>query len=201
MKNQLSHTHTHTHQFNGSLYGTTGWASTRKVKPIWILLKQEILSGSGISWAICKCATRSKQITMPAPLHSVFTGRMPFLPPKQQRQSTEGKNQVQLSVIEKNYFLSLFAPIRELSHSQNSQCIRSLYRGPITIHNTTNQITNVLHLPCTASRAVCIVCYQHLILVLMCPVNNLPKTTDPTLSFHGTLFLNPTLVWTTLRSH
>jgi len=30
--------------------------------------------------------------TMPAPHHSVFfTGRMPFLPPNQQRQSTEGK--------------------------------------------------------------------------------------------------------------
>jgi len=29
---------------------------------------------------------------MPVPHHSVFTGRMPFLPPNQQRQSTEGKN-------------------------------------------------------------------------------------------------------------
>jgi len=28
---------------------------------------------------------------MPAPHHSVFTGRMLFLPPNQQRQSTEGK--------------------------------------------------------------------------------------------------------------
>ena len=28
-------------------------------------------------------------ITTPAPHHSVFTGRMPFLPPNQQRQSTE----------------------------------------------------------------------------------------------------------------
>jgi len=27
---------------------------------------------------------------MPVPHHSVFTGRMPFLPPSQQRQSTEG---------------------------------------------------------------------------------------------------------------
>ena len=27
---------------------------------------------------------------MPAPHRSVFTGRMPFLPPNQQRQSTEG---------------------------------------------------------------------------------------------------------------
>ena len=48
------------------------------------------MSGSGISWAICKSAPRSRQITTPAPHHSVFTGRMPFLPPNQQRQSTEG---------------------------------------------------------------------------------------------------------------
>jgi len=33
-------------------------------------------------------APRSRQITTPAPHHSVFTGRMPFLPPNQQRQST-----------------------------------------------------------------------------------------------------------------
>ena len=71
--------------------GLPGWAGTRKVKPVWILLKQEIVSGSGISWAICKSAPRSIQITTPAPHHSVFcTGRMPFLPPSQQRQSTEG---------------------------------------------------------------------------------------------------------------
>jgi len=60
------------------------------VKSIWILLKQETVSGSGISWAICKSAARSRQITITAPHHSVFTGRMPFLLPNQQRQSTEG---------------------------------------------------------------------------------------------------------------
>ena len=49
------------------------------------------MRGSGISWAICKSASRSRQITTPAPHHSVFAGRMPFLPPNQQRQSTEGK--------------------------------------------------------------------------------------------------------------
>ena len=48
------------------------------------------MSGIGISWAICKSAPRSRQIAMPAPHHSVFTGRMPFLPLNQQRQSTEG---------------------------------------------------------------------------------------------------------------
>ena len=41
------------------------------------------MSGSGIS---CKSAPRSRQTTMPAPNHSVFTGRMPFLPPNQQQQ-------------------------------------------------------------------------------------------------------------------
>jgi len=68
-------------------------AGTRKVKPIWILLKQETVSGSGISWAVCKSATRSRQITMPAPTTPFFTGRMPFLPPNQQRQSTEVINE------------------------------------------------------------------------------------------------------------
>ena len=49
------------------------------------------MSGNGISWAICKSASHSRQTTMPTPHHSVFyTGRMPFLPPNQQRQSTEG---------------------------------------------------------------------------------------------------------------
>jgi len=52
------------------------------------------VSGSGISWDICKSATHFRQITMPAPHHSVFTGRMPFLPPKQQCQSTEGTESV-----------------------------------------------------------------------------------------------------------
>ena len=39
---------------------------------------------------LCKSAPRYRQITMPAPQHSVFAGRMPFLPPNQERQSTEG---------------------------------------------------------------------------------------------------------------
>ena len=74
---------THTHPFNEwqtqthltALFpGLPGWAGTRKVKPIWVLLKQETVSGSGISWAICKSAPCSRQITTPAPHHSVFYG-------------------------------------------------------------------------------------------------------------------------------
>jgi len=56
--------------------GLPGWANSRKVKPIWILLKQETASGSGISWAMYKYA----------PTTQFFTGRVPFLPPNQRRQ-------------------------------------------------------------------------------------------------------------------
>jgi len=65
---------------------------------MWILLKQEIVSGSDISWAMCKSAPRSRQITTPAPHNIVFTGRMPFLPPDQQHQSTEGTEAYQTQV-------------------------------------------------------------------------------------------------------
>jgi len=67
-----THTHTtHTHtRLTALCPGLPGWAGTRKVKPIWILLKQETVSG--ISWTICKYAPRSKQTTMPAPHCSVF---------------------------------------------------------------------------------------------------------------------------------
>ena len=47
--------------------GLPGWASTRKVRPIWILLKQETVNGSSISWAVWKSGPRSRQITTPAP--------------------------------------------------------------------------------------------------------------------------------------
>jgi len=64
-------THTHT-RLTALCRGLPRLAGTRKVKPIWILLKQETVSGSGISLAICKSAPRSRQITMPPPHHSVF---------------------------------------------------------------------------------------------------------------------------------
>ena len=72
------HTHTHTH-LTSLFLGLARWASTSNIKPISILPKQETVSGSGISWAMCKPAPRSSQITMPA--LKFFTGWMPFLPP------------------------------------------------------------------------------------------------------------------------
>ena len=85
----ISHKHTHTHTRLTALFpGLPGWAGTRKVKPIWILLKQETVSGSGISWAICKSAARSRQPRQ-HPTTQFFTCRMPFLSPNQQHQSAE----------------------------------------------------------------------------------------------------------------
>jgi len=82
---------THTYRLTALCPGLPGRAGTRKVKPIWILLKQETVSGSSISWAKCKSAPRSTQTSTATPHHSAFfTGRMAFLPPNQQRQSTEG---------------------------------------------------------------------------------------------------------------
>ena len=69
--NCLRLTDYYTHTRLTALYpGLLGLAGTRKVKPIWISLKQEIVSGSGIKWTICKSAPRSRQITTPAPHHS-----------------------------------------------------------------------------------------------------------------------------------
>jgi len=70
LSTQSLHLNTQTHTRLTAL--CPGLPGTRKVKPIWILLKQEIVSGSGISWAICKSSPCSRQITMPAPHHSVF---------------------------------------------------------------------------------------------------------------------------------
>ena len=106
----MQHTHT---RLTALCPGLPGWAGTRKVKPIWILLKQETVSGSGISWAICKSAPRCRQITTPAHHTLFFTGRMPFLSPNQQHQSTEGTQHPCNSSIKTSYHTARrYAPRR-----------------------------------------------------------------------------------------
>jgi len=84
--------HKNKHTRLADLYlGLPRWASTRKVKPIWILLKQETVSGSGISWAVCKSAPRYRWITMPPPDHSVFYKPSALPATQPHRQTTEGK--------------------------------------------------------------------------------------------------------------
>ena len=70
--NQNTHTHI---RLTALCPGLPGSAGTRKVKQIWILLKQETVSGSGISWAAwakCKSALRSRQRTRQHPSLSFY---------------------------------------------------------------------------------------------------------------------------------
>jgi len=102
------HTHARTHARTQPFYrpswilsGTTRVSrhqkgKTRKVKLIWIYCSKRV-SGSGINWAMCKSALWPRHITMTASHHSkYFTGRMPFLPPNQQHQSTKGNSSYKL---------------------------------------------------------------------------------------------------------
>jgi len=66
-----THTHTHAHSFYGPLDFVQDYPGEPVPEPIWILLKQETVSCSGISWTICKSAPCPRKI-MPAPHHSVF---------------------------------------------------------------------------------------------------------------------------------
>jgi len=55
-----THTNTHTQPFNGPFSGTTRVSRYQKGKTNLDLLKQKTVSGSDISWAICKSAPRSR---------------------------------------------------------------------------------------------------------------------------------------------
>jgi len=126
---------THTHTRLTALYpGLPGWAGTRKVKPIWILMKQETVSGSGISWTICKSAPHSRQITTPAPHRSVFTGWMPFLPPNQQCQSTQSKKHWRQTMLH----FKLTAAV--MYHIPNTCSLRG-YGHDKTLTNTIQSVT------------------------------------------------------------
>jgi len=69
------------HPFNGPLSRTPRVSQYQERKTNLDLPKQETVSGSGISWAVCKSAPRSRQINMPAPHHSVFYRGCPFCRP------------------------------------------------------------------------------------------------------------------------
>jgi len=79
-------THTHT-RLTALFPGLPRWAGTRKVKTNYWSKRQWVAWHQLGHMQVC---TLLQTDTMPAPHHSVFTGRMPFLPPNQQRQSTEG---------------------------------------------------------------------------------------------------------------
>jgi len=70
--------HTHTHTFNGPFSGTTRVSRYQKGKPIWILLEQETVNSSGISWANMQVCTSLQTVNHAStPPLSFFTGRIP----------------------------------------------------------------------------------------------------------------------------
>ena len=133
--------------------GLPRWAGTRKVKPIWILLKQETVSGSGISWAISKSAPRSRQITTPAPHHSVFyrPDALPAAQPtasKHWRHSTEGSGcRYRLQILYRSWPCELLA-LWWLSVSQVGMVICDLFLNLgsliISLERTNLDISNLI---------------------------------------------------------
>ena len=96
LKSSLSYctsTNTHTHSRLTALFpGLPGRAGTRKVKPIWILLKQRQWVAMASAGPYASLHLAPDRQPHQHPNHSVFTGRMPFLPPNQQCQSTNCTN-------------------------------------------------------------------------------------------------------------
>jgi len=83
------------HPFNSPLFGTIWMSRYQKGKTnldLLDLLEQQMVSGSGISWVICKSAPCPRQITMPAPHHSVFY-RLDALPTAQPTVSKQWMHQ------------------------------------------------------------------------------------------------------------
>ena len=83
---------THTHPFNGHFSGTIWGSWYQKGKTNLDFTETRDSEWQWHQLGYNKSATSSRQITMPAPNHSVFTGRVPYLLPNQQRQSTEGQS-------------------------------------------------------------------------------------------------------------
>ena len=82
--------HTHTHPFNGLLSETTQVSQDQKDKTNLDFTEARDSEWQWHQLGHMQLCTYSRQITVPAPHHSVFYKPMPFLPPNQQRQSTEG---------------------------------------------------------------------------------------------------------------
>jgi len=75
-----------------SFPGQPGQASSKKVKPIWILMKQEMIGRQWHQLDHMQIICTSLQADDHASTSSLnFLGRMLFLMPNQQCQRTEGK--------------------------------------------------------------------------------------------------------------
>ena len=94
-RHMLYHTNGHIHPFNSLFSGTTWVSRYKKGKT-----NLDFTEARDSEWQwhqlddmhVCISLQTDKHAS--TPLLTFFTGRMPFLPPNQQRQSTEGKSYV-----------------------------------------------------------------------------------------------------------
>ena len=71
--------------------GLPRWVGTRRINHSGFCWSKRWWGGSGISWTICKLfALHSRRQPRQHVISQIFTVRMPFLTPNQQRQSAEG---------------------------------------------------------------------------------------------------------------
>jgi len=115
------HTHTHTHTRLTALFlGLPRWASSRKVKPMRILLKKETVASAG-PYASLHLAPDRQSHQHPTTLF--FTGRIPFLLPNQQHQSNEGGLKVHVPPKSAPY------------HEGRGPPVNTWFLGPTRIYN------------------------------------------------------------------
>ena len=91
---QILHTtHTHTHPFNGHFSGTTQVSRYKKGKT-----NLDFTEARDSEWQWHPLEHMQVCTSL-----QFFTGRMPFLPPNQQRQSTEGIFNALYTILHKNF--------------------------------------------------------------------------------------------------
>jgi len=106
-----THTHTRTQPFNGPLSGTARVSRYQKGKPNLDFTEAK---DNGISWAICKSAPRPRQITTPAPDHSVFC-RLDALPAAQPSASKHWRHSAGISPYCSSW-RSIYSIVRSYKH-------------------------------------------------------------------------------------
>jgi len=97
------HTHTHTHPFNGPYSRTTRvhWYQKGKTNLLYTEARDSEWQCHQLGHMQVCTSLQTDYHASTAPL-KFFTGRMPFLPPNRQHQSTEGKCSLPVSNVDKN---------------------------------------------------------------------------------------------------
>ena len=131
-------THTHIQTFNG-LFSRTTWVGRYQKETILDFAEardDRVAVASAEPYANHFLLTPVKQPRQPSSLHHIFTGRMPFLQPNQQHQSTEGMYWywVQMRITNdihcSNFLMAYFVPNMPLESNQPTKPVTLITRIP-----------------------------------------------------------------------